>query len=144
VKKCALQIKPDGSLHPFSQEDLEKIRSFAKPNQIVIGHLYGTKKARSLQQNKWIHAMFRLVAENSTYPEWDTPEKVKRNVKLAMKFFANEVIVAGNKVYFQLRSFAFDEMEQNEANIRYEEAKLICARHLKVDPAELEARAREE
>ena len=141
--KIALQIQQDGSLNPFSQEDLEKIKVFSV-NQIVVGTLHGTRKQRSLMQNKWVHAMFRVVAANSQDPEWDTPEKVKRNVKMAMKFFKDEVVVFKNRVYFELRSFAFDEMEQNEANVRYEEAKNICAKHLGVRPEDLEARAKEE
>jgi len=35
-------------------------------------------------------------------------------------------------------------MEQNEANIKYDEAKLICAKFLKVSPDELQANAERE
>jgi len=113
-------------------------------NQILQAKIWGSKKPRSLLQNKWIHVIFRIVADNTDDPDWNTPEKVKRNVKMKMKFFEDDVIVEGNKVYFELRSFAFDKMEQNEANIKYDEAKLICAKFLKVSPDELQANAERE
>lgn len=131
------------SLHPVSPEDLETL-SFFKPNQILRCRVSGVKKPRSVLQNKWIHAIFRLVAQNTEDTDWDTPEKVKRNVKMSMKFFKDDVIVANNKVYFELRSFAFDKMEQNEANRIYEIAKNTCADFLGVDPKELESQAQQE
>jgi len=142
MKKITVQLKGK-LLIPYSEEDLQELKTFGD-NQILKAQLTGTRRQRSLQQNKWLHVMLRLTSENTTDPDWDTPDKVKRNVKMAMKFFENDVIVEGNRVYFELRSFAFDEMEQNEADIKYNEAKLICAKKLKVDPKELEARAKEE
>lgn len=141
--EIAAQLRPDYTLKPFSQEDLEKLKTYS-PNQILQIKAWGTRKARSLNQNRWVHAMFRFVAANTEDPEWDTDVKVKRNVKMAMKFFKDDVIVYKNKVYFELRSFAFDQMEQNEANVRYEEAKNLCAKKIGVDPATLEAEAQRE
>jgi len=141
--ECALQLKDDNVLYPFAEEDRDKLKAYY-PNQVLRAKLVGIKRVRSVQQNKWIHAIFRIVANNIEDPDWNTPEKVKRNVKMAMKFFKDDVIVHGNKVFFELRSFAFDEMDQGEADIKYNEAKMICAKKLKVDPEELEAKAREE
>jgi hypothetical protein len=142
MKKINAQF--DGKVFkPYSQEDLEAARSF-KPNQIVRMDVFGVRKPRSVLQNKWIHAIFRLVAANTDDAKWDTPKKVKRRVKLAMKFFADDVIVSGNRVFFELRSFAFDEMDQDEANRVYDEAKEICASKLGVPPDVLEANARKE
>jgi hypothetical protein len=123
-----------------SQEYVDMIKQY-KPNQMLRTELYGTLKARSVLQNRWIHAIFRHVASNTEHPDWDTPEKAKRKVKMAMNFFKDEVIVDGNKVYFELRSFAFDKMDQHEANVKYEEAKNHCARFLKVKPEDLESQA---
>jgi len=139
--ECDFQISPDWALFPFSQEDLAELKHY-RINQIVRGKLTGTQRERSLQQNKWIHAVFRIVSQNTDGPDWDTPAKVKRNVKMAMKFFKDEVVVHNNKVFFELRSFAFDKMEQPEADLRYEEAKIICAKRIKVDPKDLEAEAK--
>jgi hypothetical protein len=83
------------------------------------------------------HVIFKKTAENSRDPDWQTPEMVKRNVKMAMRFFKDEVIVHGNRVYFELRSFAFHEMEQSEANRVFSHAVEICAAHLGVEPETL-------
>jgi len=128
---------------PYSQEDQNKLKAF-KLNQILRLQAFGTRKKRSIQQNKYIHAIFRHVVDNARDPEWSTPEKVKRNVKMAMKFFKDDVVVSGNKVWFELRSFAFNEMEAQEADKVYNEAKNICAGYLGVPPETLEAIAKEE
>ena len=128
---------------PVSKEDEDNLNSF-KDNQILKNQTSGTRKTRSVLQNKWVHAMFRFVAANTDNTEWNTLEKVKRKVKMAMHFFKTDVTVQGNKVYFELRSFAFDEMEHNEANVRYEDAKNICAKFLGVKPEVLEAEAQKE
>ena len=98
----------------------------------------GSLKERSLQQNKWIHAVFRHVADNTLDTEWNTVDKAKRKTKLAMKFFKDDVIVEDNKVFFELRSFSFHEMEQDEANRKYNEARDICAKVLGVSPESLQ------
>jgi len=85
--------------------------------------------------------VFQLTADNSDDPGWNTLEKVKRNVKMIMKFF-DERFIVGDKVYFELRSFAFDQMEHNEANRIFDEAKMICAQKLGVDPEILETQAK--
>lgn len=137
------QLNEFGDIKPASKEYAEELRSY-KPNQMLRIQVYGTRKQRSVLQNRWVHAMFRIVAGSAKDPEWDTPEKVKRKVKMAMNFFKDDVIVHGNKVYFELRSFAFDKMDHNEANVRYEDAKNICAKKLGVDPKVLEAQAQNE
>lgn len=130
-------------LAPMSKECEDELLGY-KDHQVLKCIISGYRKPRSVLQNKWIHAIFRLVSQNTTDPDWDTPEKVKRNVKMKMKFFKDEVVVHGNRVYFELRSFAFDQMDHNEANIRYEDAKNICAKFLGVDPQTLEAEAQKE
>ena len=74
------------NLTPASKEYATELRSF-HPNQMVRIKIYATKKQRSVLQNRWIHAVFRFVADNTKDPDWDTLEKAKRNVKMAMKFF---------------------------------------------------------
>ena len=136
MKEIILQVKGK-TLIPFSEEDMEILRGY-KENQTLRAKLTGVKKLRSVLQNKWIHAIFREVANNTDNVEWDTPEKVKRNVKMAIKFFKDDVTVSGNKVFFELRSFSFDKMEAAEANNIYEQAKNVCADFLGVNPDELE------
>ena len=143
MKETFLQLDHNYRLLPASREDLEVLRHF-KPNQILRAKLTGTRKSRSVRQNAWLHSMFRIVADNTDDPDWNTPAKVKRKVKMAMKFFKDDVVVSGNKVYFELDSFAFDKMDQQTANVKYEEAKLICSQFLGVDPTTLEAQAQQE
>ena len=131
------------ALVPVSQEDIEALGTF-KPNQILTNKVSGCRKRRSVLQNKWLHSIFRLVAQNIQDPDWDSPEKVKRNVKMAMKFFSDDVVVSGNKVWFELRSFAFDALSQDEANHVYNEAKAVCAKKLGVSVESLEAEAQKD
>jgi hypothetical protein len=136
LKELFAQITPDYSLKPVSEADKDALRNF-RANQIVKVKVKGTTKSRSVLQNQWIHVIFKKTAENSRDPDWQTPEMVKRNVKMAMRFFKDEVIVHGNRVYFELRSFAFHEMEQSEANRVFSHAVEICAAHLGVEPETL-------
>jgi len=79
-------------------------------------------------------------------PDWNTPQKVKNRTKHAMGFydvFRVETDGSMSKVFFQFRSFAFDKMEPPEANIKFDEVKIICSKVIGVDPEELEAQAKE-
>jgi hypothetical protein len=128
-------------LLPFDEQTEAAVQGFLE-NEPIRAKMSGTRKKRSLQQNKWIHKIFEITSENTDDLEWNTPEKTKRKVKMAMQFFKDDVTVVDNRVYFEFRSFAFDKMEQMEANIRYEEAKNICAMKMGVDPEVLEAEAK--
>ena len=139
MKEAHIQIK-HGMPYPFSEEDKEVFKSF-HDNKIIKAKLYGTLKERSVLQNKWIHAIFRYTARDQSNPEWSTPERVKRKVKMAMKFFKDDVVVQDNKVFFELDSFAFDKMEQDRANKVYNDARDICAEFLGVDPETLQVYA---
>ena len=147
MKKIYTQIMRNTSVKlamvPVSREDIANLESF-NDNQILKNKTSGVQKPRSVLQNKWLHAILRYTAANTEHPDWNTPERAKRQVKLKMKFFKDDVIVHGNKVYFELRSFAFDEMDHLEANMRYEEAKNICANFLGVAPEKLESKAQKE
>ena len=136
-----LQIEPGYRLKPASPEDLESLKEFGV-NQIVKARLQGHKKPRSVAQNRWLHAMFKIVADNSEDVEWNTPEKVKRMVKMLMHFFDTRFVV-GDKVFFELRSFSFDSLGQDEANRIFNKAKELCAKKLNIDPELLESQAKE-
>jgi hypothetical protein len=140
--EIAAQLSADRkTLYPATPEDADKLKVYV-PNQVLRAKITGHKKPRSVQQNRWLFAMFRLVADNSGDPGWSTVEQVKRKVKMMMEFF-QERFVVGDKVYFELRSFAFSELEQDEANRWYNEAKQICAQKLGIDPELLEAQAKD-
>lgn len=143
MKELYCQIN-DWQLIPFSIENKETLQHF-KPNQIVRVQVYGTRKQRSVMQNRWIHAIFRIVAENTEDVNWNTQEKVKQQVKIKMRFVDfDRVVVSEGVAYVTYRSFAFDKMEQQEADRIYNEAKQICADFMGVDPVNLEAKAKEE
>ena len=135
------QKTPAGLLRPFSPENAEKLNSY-KTNQILKLVISGTRKQRSIEQNAWIHCIFKMGSENTDDPDLNTLDKFKRAVKMAMKFFEDTVMVIDNKVFFELRSFAFDQMEQDEANMIYEQAKIVSANIMHVDPEELESQAK--
>ncbi len=141
--EIAAQINPGyRNITVLSEEDQEKLRKY-KVNQPVVIKVKGCRRPRSIQQNRWVHAIFKETARNVSDPEWDTPEKTKVRVKLAMKFFKDDIVVIDNRVYFNLRSFAFDEMDQAEADRVFNEARDICAAKLGVDPLELQAQAQQ-
>lgn len=125
---------------PISKEDVDRLNSF-KAHQVLKNQVSGIQKERSIIQNNWIHAVFRFVADNTKNPEWDTETKAKNMTKLAIGFY-DVFKVVGNQVFFQFKSFNFQDMEHNEANRVYNEAKDVCARVLGVDPGVLEAEAK--
>jgi len=127
---------------PFDQETLNNLKEF-KPHQLIRMKMYGIKKPRSVQQNKWAHNMFQIVSENTDDVEWNTLDKTKRMVKLAMKFFKDDVAVIDNKVYFELRSFAFDKMPQPEADKVFNEALEVCSEKSGIPVEELMPRIKQ-
>ena len=139
--EVALQLTAGRMLQPATQEDAEKLKAY-EPNQVLRAKLIGHKRPRSVQQHRWIFAIFKLTSENSGDPDWDTIDKTKRNVKMMMQFFSEKFVVGG-QVYFELRSFSFSEMDQAEADRVYNQAKEICASKLGVKPEVLEAQAKE-
>ena len=125
---------------PISKEDVDRLNSF-EDHQILKNQVSGVQKQRSVVQNNWIHAIFRFVADNTYHQKWNTPTKAKNMTKLAIGFY-EEFGVMGDKVFFQFKSFNFQDMDHNEANRVYNEAKDVCALFLGVDPGELEAEAK--
>lgn len=139
--EVALQLTQDRrTLIPCTPEDMEKLKAYI-PNQVLRAKITGNKRPRSVEQHRWIFGIFQIVASNSGDDGWNTVDKVKRNVKMMMQFFSERFVV-GDQVYFELKSFAFDQMPQEEANQVYEKAKEICAWKLGVDPNILEANAK--
>ncbi len=134
------------NIDPFSQEAVDEINKYYKPNQVLKCVLTGTRRPRSVQQHKWAMWMVRQVSLNDNDRKWNTFDRAKKQIKLIMKFFKDEPHVDLNTglVWFELRSFAFDKMEQWEADMVYNDIKLICAKRLGVEPQVLEANAQRE
>lgn len=136
------QIK-NGKLIPASGEYADELKAY-KDNQFVRCVITGSRKARSVRQHRYAMWMIRFVSESDDDLDWNSFEGAKRQIKMIMKFFKDDVVVHGNKVYFELRSFSFTTMPQMEADRIYNDVKLICSQRLGCDPADLEANAKRE
>lgn len=140
MKELHVQITPEWSLIPASQEDIEILKHFKK-NQILKIKASGVKRPRSVKQNGWVHSIFRTVCDNTEDPRFSTPEAVKRFVKIKLNFYdMDKTVVNNGVVYVTYRSFAFHLMEQDEADRIYSDVKLICADILQCDPKDLDPR----
>lgn len=130
--ECALQCKPDGSLHPFSQEDLEKIKGFS-PNQVLKAKLWGAKKPRSYIQLKLYWACCRTVVENL---DGMSPEDVDFEVKVQLKHIRAFRVV--DKVTFiEVDSIAFKNLPHLEACNFFDRAFPVMAKMISVSVEEL-------
>jgi len=131
MKELSLQIQGT-VLTPFMPEDLEVLKNF-KDNQVVRAKLYGTKKERSLTQLGLLHACMRVVSDTTEDEEWNTPEKVKFQIKIRLKFvdLTKSVFIDG-VMHFHYRSFAFAELEHMEACGIFEQAFDLMADKLQI------------
>ncbi len=126
---------------PISKEDVDRLNTF-KDHQALKNRVSGVQKERSIKQHRWAMWMIRCVSKNDDDPDWNTFDKAKRRIKLAMEFFEEGIIVERGRVYFELKSFSFDEMNQQEANKTYNEIKSFCALRLGCSEEDLEANAK--
>ena len=118
---------------PFSEEDLQKCKEF-KANQIIRAKIQGVQKPRSYIQLKMFHAILRTVASNARHPNWNTPEKAKFSLKVALNY-VNEGIVAVDKqgtVHFSYRSFEYADLPHMEACNVFDRSWPILAKVLGV------------
>ena len=131
MKELSLQIQGT-VLTPFMPEDLEVLKNF-KDNQVVRAKLYGTKKERSLTQLGLLHACMRVVSDTTEDEEWNTPEKVKFQIKIRLKFadLKRSVFIDG-VMHFHYRSFSFAELEHMEACGIFERAFELMADKLQI------------
>jgi hypothetical protein len=152
LKELHTQITTNWQLKPASPEDLEILRAF-QPNQIVKAKITGVKKMRSYLQLKWVMAMITEMVRNLDHPDWqgitnerDQVQAAKDSIKREIKFFKGdpwaEVKGKSTFIFFELRSFAFDKMDQPEADRVFNDVKFACAGRLGCDPEDLEAQAK--
>lgn len=129
--EVALQIQPDYSFHPFSQEDLDETKEY-KPNQIVRAKIVGVKKQRSYRQLKAYWAACRTVADNNETPGWQTKEQVDFQIRVALRFYDPDLIIAkpDGKIAFHYRSIAYRNLRHIEACGYFSKAFGIMANKL--------------
>ena len=136
--EIAAQIKDDYSLHPFSQEDLDELREY-KPNQVVKVKITGCKKQRSYRQLKAYWAACKTVADNNESPGWRTKEQVDFQVRVALRFYDPELIIAkpDGSIAFHYRSIAYKNLRHIEACGYFDRAFEAMAKKLDTTVEEL-------
>ena len=119
--------------YPFDDEDDNKCSEF-KTNQIVKAKISGVKKPRSYLQLKMFHGVLRTVAQNARHPNWNTVDKAKFSLKVALHY-VDEGVTAVDRhgtVHFSYRSFSYADLPHMEACNVFERAWPILAKVLGV------------
>lgn len=117
--EIALQIKNDYLLHPFSIEDLDKLKEF-KPNQVVIGKIKGAKKPRSLAQINLYWSCCTVMAEllsdhNNIWDKADIDFEVKIRAAKKKPALIKRFKVVSGLTYMEPISTSFANMKNLEA-----------------------------
>ena len=133
--EIALQLK-NKNLCPFSKEDAEQLKSF-KPNQVLRGKISGIRKERSVPQLRLLHACLNTVAENTEDIQWNTPVKVKIQLKHALHFYKSTVVLPDGSIHFELDSFAFANLSHIDANKVFDRSFPILASKIGISTEEL-------
>jgi transcriptional regulator with PAS, ATPase and Fis domain len=122
VKEIAFQ-KRNGVPVPFTDEDADKWAEF-KENQITRHKVSGVTKERSWKQLKMLHACLKLVANNTESKNWNTLEKAKLSLKVALNFYDEGVVVVDKQgnVHMKYRSFGYESLPHMEANRLFDRA----------------------
>lgn len=140
MKKIPCQLNDKGQFVPFGLEAIEEAREY-KPNQLVTCKITGmsAKKERSTIALNLLMACCETVAENTEDQHWNTKEKVKFQVKVAINYIdASRTIVdpAGN-VHLHYRSWSFDELPHMESVKVFDQAYPILAKKIGLNVDEL-------
>ena len=128
--EIAVQYK-NGILSPFSKEDAEQLKIF-KPNQLLRSKISGIKKERSVIQLRMFWACCRTIAENTEDENWNTPEKVCIQIKLALKFFKSVIVTPEGSIHFDLDSISFENLGQIEANKIFDRSWPLMAKKISI------------
>lgn len=135
--------KRNGIPVPFTPEDQAKWNEY-KENQVTKHRVTGSRKERSWQQLKMLHACLKLVADNTEDKNWNTPEKAKFSLKIALNYINEGLIVVDKQgnVHVQYRSFGYADLPHMEANMLFDRAWPILAGVLGISVDELLAEGR--
>ena len=121
------------NFYPLDDEDYEKSKEF-KTNQIVKAKISGVKKPRSYLQLKMFHGVLRTCANNARHPNWNTVDKAKFSLKVALHY-VDEGVTAVDRhgtVHFSYRSFGYADLPHMEACNVFERSWPILAKVLGV------------
>lgn len=127
VREIAFQ-KRNGLAVPYLDTDADKWAEF-RENQITRHKVSGTTKERSYQQLKMLHACLKIVAANTEDRNWNTMEKAKLSLKVALHFIDPGVVIVDKQgnVHFRYRSFGYDDLQHMEACKLFDRAWPILA-----------------
>lgn len=134
--EVALQLI-DGILVPHSITDKEEI-SELKQYQIVKAKITGVRKPRSYKALKAYWACCKTLAANTENENWDTKEKVDKQLRMRIQFFdLSKTIVCEGKVIFHCRSISFKNLRHMESCRYFDRAFELMAKFLGVTVEEL-------
>lgn len=118
MTQTALIQKVSGQIVPFTPED-EEFFGELKENQVTTWALKskGARKQRSFQQLKLLMAAIRVVVHNTDHPNWNTVDRAKLSLKVALNYIdQNSAVVAPDgHVILNYRSFGFEHLGHMEA-----------------------------
>lgn len=112
--------------------DIDKAKEH-KPNQIVRLKVYGTEKARSVQQMNTYWACCQEVANNTEHPRWNTKKKADFQIRVELDFRDKDYIAVrpDGEIQFRYLSIAFENLKHIEACNYFDRAFECMAKFLK-------------
>jgi hypothetical protein len=137
--------KRNGVFVPYLPEDVSKCDEY-KENQLTTHKVTGVRKERSYPQLKMLHAALKTVVENTENKNWNTIEKAKLSLKVALNYIDQGVVIVdpqGN-VIFKYRSFGYADLQHMDACKLFDRAFPILAAVIGVAEDVLLAEARRE
>ena len=138
VQKC------NGKFEPASPEDKEKMDQYGE-HQLLKVRVAGFKKPRSVKELNLFMACCQLLADNTDDPRWNTKEKVKFGVKVALHFVDARMVAVtpAGDVVFQYRSLSFAELPRMEATRFFPRAFDLLAQRMGISVEAMVAEAQE-
>ncbi len=143
--ECGIMITADmqlksGQLVPFSEESKTLLKDLQE-NQVVKAKITGIRKPRSVRQLRMFWACCRTVSDNTEDENWNNPDKVCIQIKLALQFYKHVVVAPSGSVHFELGSISFENLSQVMANNIFDRAWKIMAKKIGVSVDDLLANA---
>lgn len=116
MKEATGQLTTGYNLVPDSTGNISDEFSI---NQMVRYKIWsiGAQKQRSVKALNLLMACCKTVADNTDDPQWNTKDKVKKQLKVALNFIdINKTIVdPSGTAHFHYRSFSFKDLAHMES-----------------------------
>jgi hypothetical protein len=121
------------SIRAMDSEAWTAIAEKFQDHKIVTVKVSGIEKHRSIPELNLFHSCVKLTSEMTDDVEWNTPDKAKLQLKIALQFFDN-IVVSGPKVFFTPGSLSFTAANQAKSHSFIKEAIKHMANKLDVEP----------